>query len=1012
MLRLWSLLAALAVFAFSGVAHAAEGVREMSQYRFQQWGIAQGLPGVVHAIAQTPDGYLWIGTDAGLLRFDGLSFTPMEPQDPELGQIHRVLALAVDGRGVLWIWLQGTHVLQYQNGVFTDAEQAAPNQPGVTAIAHGGGGILLATNNRRIVRVTGTDRTELGNAPSPLLLSLAQTSDGRVWLGTRESGLFYLEGRNPFPIGGHLPDLKINCLFAAGNERMWIGTDSGLALWDGAHLSAKPFPAPLDHAQIFSLVEDSAGNLWAGTANGLVRYNGKTADIFKNPGFSTEPVTALFEDREGNLWAGDTHGIERIANSAFTTWSSSEGLPGNAYGPVFADSGGRTWFAPLHGGLAWLRDGEVHRVTVAGLDSDIVYSIDGDKENLWLGRQRGGLTRLHLQDGVVVPETFKLGPDNHRPVVYAVHVNRDGSVWLGTLTAGALHLVGGAVTSFTTKDGLPSDSVSAIEEGANGAMWFGTPDNGVGILAGNRWRRYSTGQGLPSPDVTCLFEDRQGILWVGTSGGLAYIAHGIVKSAAQQNTPLHERILGIAEDRSGSLWISTSSHIVQTNRDSILHGTPVLREYDTADGLRGIGGVRRNRSLVADPAGRIWISTTNGLSFVDPAAPASRASTATAHIESVLIDGRSTGSNPVLAVTTAGKRLAFNYTAFNFAAPEKVRFRYRLDGFDRDWSDPIPDREAVYTNLSPGSYRFRVMASSNGDWSTPDAFVSFRVAPRFWQTWWFILLCVLCVALVCILLYQLRIQQVVRSANRRFEERLAERTRIAQELHDTLLQGFFSASMQLHVITDSVPANSLARPHLDRVLALIGRVLDEGRNAVRGLRSNGEQSIWIEEALGVMLRDLGGQEDVYHVVHVDGISRQLRPGVQDEIVRIASEALGNAFRHAQAQNIEVEVRYGARNLSVEVRDDGQGIQPEVLAHGREGHWGLPGMRERAESIGGRLVIANRATGGVRVTLTVPGHIAYLRSFSSAPINWIVKRFRALSTRSKSTDRGLDKVTRD
>lgn len=990
------------LLAICGTSLALDGTRRISQYLRQRWGEAQGLPGVVHAIAQTPDGYLWIGTDVALYRFDGSTFTVAQSKDPNIQPLRHILALTVDARGVLWVWMQGTRVALNRDGVFKSVGRSLPNGDIVTAVARTtDGSILISSIGQRITSTTGTVTTQLGTTPGPLSLSIAQTADGKVWLGTREGGLYYLKDKSPYPVTGHLPDQKINCLLTASHGKLWIGTDSGLALWDGTHLVSKPFPAPLDKVQILSLVEDREGNLWAGTGNGLVRYNGYSADQLSS---TQTPVTALFEDREGNLWSGDTRGIERISSSAFTTWSSSEGLSGNTYGPVFADAG-RTWFAPLYGGLYWLRNGELHRVTAAGLDNDVVYSIDGDHDNLWLGRQRGGLTRLHLHDDIVEPEIYNASSGKERPVVFTVHTNHDASVWAGTLTDGAFHLTGGAVTTFRAKDGLASDSVSAIEEGADGAMWFGTPDNGVSLFQNDHWHGYSLNEGLPSPAVTCLLEDRQGVLWVGTGAGLAYIAPGpavgklLVRSVAQQYTPLSERILGIAQDATGWFWISTASHILRVSRESLMSGNPALRVFDVSDGLLGTGGVARSRSLIADSAGRIWISTSHGLSVANPATLITKS--VHAHIESVLIDGKPTASIKELTASAADKRIVFSYTGFNFAAPEKLRFRYRLDNFDHAWSDPVPGREAAYTNLSPGTYRFRVMASSgDGDWSSPEASIALRVTPLFWQTWWFILLCVLFAILICILIYQLRMQQMVHSANRRFEERLAERTRIAQELHDTLLQGFFSASMQLHVVTDGVPADSPARPQLDRIVKLIGRVLDEGRNAVRGLRSDEGQSAWIEECIGVMLRDFGNQEDVHHRVIVDGISRKLRPGVHDEVTRVIREAIGNAFRHAHATIIEVEIKYASRSLTVEVRDNGIGIDPQVLARGRQGHWGLPGMAERAAGIGAKLHIANRTPVGTSVTLSVPSHIAYNRYSSNGALNWIVERFHTLFPKRK------------
>jgi signal transduction histidine kinase len=316
-----------------------------------------------------------------------------------------------------------------------------------------------------------------------------------------------------------------------------------------------------------------------------------------------------------------------------------------------------------------------------------------------------------------------------------------------------------------------------------------------------------------------------------------------------------------------------------------------------------------------------------------------------------------------------------------------------LEKFDRGWSEPTAAREAVYTNLSPGPYRFRVIARNpEGVWNSADTTISFDIDPVYWQTWWFRLSGVFTCILAFAAIYRFRLHQLATQLSVRFEERLAERTRIAQELHDTLLQGFLSASMQLHVAVDRLPADSPAKLSLSRVLELMGQVIDEGRNAVRGLRSSENSSPELEKAFSRIQHELGIDDEVPFRIIVDGEPQPLHPVLRDEVYRIGREALVNAFRHARASTVEVELEYSTNQFRILVRDNGCGIDPHVLQSGREGHFGLPGMRERAERIGARLRVWSRTEAGTEVELTVPSHVAFLLQSSNRGQKWFAKWF--------------------
>jgi signal transduction histidine kinase len=372
--------------------------------------------------------------------------------------------------------------------------------------------------------------------------------------------------------------------------------------------------------------------------------------------------------------------------------------------------------------------------------------------------------------------------------------------------------------------------------------------------------------------------------------------------------------------------------------------------------------------------------------MADPISTSRNAVPVMVRIESMTAGGSQVNVQNPIKIHSGVQSITVNYEGTNLAVPERIRFRYKLDGSDQGWSDIVASRQVVYKNLSPGSYLFRIVASNSvGLWNGPETSVPFVIEPAFWQTWWFRVVSLAGCLLTILVLYRLRIYQLTRRLNVGFQERLAERTRIAQELHDTLLQGVLSASLQLDVAEDQLPEDSPTKPLLKRVLQLMGTVTEEGRNALRGLRTTESGNQSLETAFSRLRQEfpLDGKTD-YRVI-VDSVTRPLRPLIRDEVYRIGREALLNAFMHAHANRIEVEVEYASRHLRVLVRDDGRGIDPQVLHSGREGHWGLVGIRERSERIGADLRVRSRIGAGTEVDLTVPGAIAFEKG-SNGPIS--------------------------
>jgi signal transduction histidine kinase len=1010
-------IAVLASTCFAYRAYGLDPERTMSQYAREQWGRERGFPGgSVTAITQTRDGYLWIGTDQGLMRFDGVNFRVFGQASPTTFSIGAVQELMADGAGDLWILLQSTKVLRYHDGNFELGREEA--EFGITSVSkRRDGSVLLSslaygalhyragkyeslTPSAYLASSALSGTAELGDnlstrlswaegvvthrlaEPNSAVISMAETADDKIWLGTRDKGLFYISQARVYASGMELPDARINCLLTGQREGLWIGTDQGMARWDGTKISPQ-VPASLRHSKILTMVRDRDGNLWVGTARGLVRMNGDGASAVEDNPREQQTITALFEDREGNLWIGTPRGVECLHDSAFVTYTVTS-RPSESSGPIYIDGQERVWFGPTEGGLSWMRGETMVSVNSDRLNQDVVYSIAGGKSEVWIGRQQGGLTSLRYVAGSLVARTYTEADGLAQNSVYTVHPSRDGSVWAGTLSGGVSRLKDGKFTTFTVANGLGGNSVASIEDAASGTMWFGTP-GGLSELIKDRWRTYTTKDGLPANDVRCLLQDSSGVLWIGTTGGLAFLKASHVYAGGEGKELLRETVLGMAEDHGGFLWMVTLHHVLRVSRAALLAGNlrdEDIREYTLSDGLRGTEGVRRDRSVAEDLQGRIWLSMNRGLSMVVPSRANGESVPAIAHVETVSVDGSPVDLQGFLRIPASAshRRVSIDYAGLSFAVPDRIRFRYRLDGFDQGWSEPVSSRRAIYTNLGPGSYRFRVVASnSDGLWNGSEAAIPFRVEPTFWQARWFQLSSVIALAGLTWFLYRLRLYQVSRQFDMRVEERIGERTRIARELHDSLLQGFQGLLFHLQAAQNMLPERPQeAKRALDSVLDQGDQALTEARNAVQDLRSSSTVHDDLSEALAVAAEELAAQNSsVKFRVLVEGKPRSLDPILRDEIYRFAREALRNAYSHAHAQNIEAEITYADLRFVLRIRDDGTGIDPKVLFSGsRAGHWGLPGMRERAKNFGGKMEVWSEGGAGTEVELTIPASIAY------------------------------------
>jgi signal transduction histidine kinase len=461
---------------------------------------------------------------------------------------------------------------------------------------------------------------------------------------------------------------------------------------------------------------------------------------------------------------------------------------------------------------------------------------------------------------------------------------------------------------------------------------------------------------MPCDDVYTLVNDGAGSLWLYTNCGIIVLAMADLEN----------------------WWVEPDSKV----------NTKIFDGFDGAQ--PGLSPMQPQASRSTD--GRLWFANNSLLQMIDPTRLGANQLPPPVQIERIVADRKSYSARGQLNLPPLTRVLEIDYTALSLVIPQKVRFRYKLEGHDRDWQEPGTRRQAFYNDLPPGKYTFRVIACNNdGVWNEEGTTVVFNIAPAFYQTGWFILLCATAITGLAFAAYRWRVRWIAAQLDRQFEERLAERTRIAQDLHDTLLQGVLSASMQLHVANDQLSEDARAKPLVTRVLELMGHAVNEGRNTLRGLRSYDEGTQTLDQAYSGVSQEFAFHQASGFRVIVEGQPCALHPMIRDEVYRIGREAIVNAFRHSQAKNIEVEIHYTARELRILVRDDGCGINQQVLHSGRDGHFGLPGMRERAERIGARLKVLSRPDAGTKIEFFIPGKVAYLTS-SPGRRRWLSKLF--------------------
>jgi signal transduction histidine kinase/ligand-binding sensor domain-containing protein len=821
--------------------------------------------------------------------------------------------------------------------------------------------------------------------PSPITAFLEGPGHS-LWIAAWGYGVFRLQDGTltSFTIQDGLPANRVNALYRDYAGRMWTAGSKGISFWNGTRfLVDSAVNALLTESEVISCTEDRDGNLWIASSSGLFRVHGdEVSRMDRSTGLSGDFANDIFEDREGNLWVGTRSGLDRFRDQQVRLFSQPNG-------PIVADNG-----------AVWTASNK--QITRIGADTIRTWPLSlparSITHTLLSEPDAGFLIGFDNGVGSWTSEHSPLASELSRLDVVSLLRAHDGGLWIGTSNRGLLRWKPSEGSQGLTETGLPDRFITTLAEDRTGAIWAGSnAGGGLYRLSSGNVQHFGRDQGLPAPEIYTIFVDGKDQIWIGSTGGLSWFQGGRIRTLNSQRGLPADQVFAILDDSYDRLWFTGFAGISAIDKKSLTdwaagrrpNVNPLL--YRSAQGLqvRTVGNVFPN--CARTPDGHLWFSIADGLVEVTPPDPAaSHPPQFPVLVEDVTVDGIPHTQFGRIQMPPGTRSVELRYTALTLSDAEAVRFRYRLEGVDNDWVYADTRRIAFYNNLKPGDYKFRIAARVGEEQWQESSALALEQLPFFYQTWWFMVLGSLAALSLVLFVYRLRVSQAVDRIQAGFQQRIDERTRIARDLHDTLLQSFQASLIQMQRARNHFSRSpEEAIRTLDTAIGSAGQAIAEGRDAIQDLRPTRTPQSDLEHLLNVAGQELAeananGTPPAFRVT-VEGSHRSLSPIVHDEIYRIGRELLRNAFRHAQASRIEAEIRYDNRKLRLRIRDDGRGIDREIMAEGaRAGHWGLPGARERATQIGARLDFWSEAGAGTEVELTVPASTAYAKSQAPRP----------------------------
>jgi ligand-binding sensor domain-containing protein/signal transduction histidine kinase len=952
----------------------------LDAYTERTWQMQDGLPEqIVQAFAQTADRYLWIGTTGGLLRFDGASFVLYDRESTPAFRDNNIFCLTVSADNSLWIGSEGGGLIRYRRGEFrafssrdglTNAFVRSIKQDSKGQIWIGTDDGLFRLAADRFERIDGTK-----SVPQVAVHAIYEDRSGRLWVGG--SRLLRLDGdaAAEYPLEGEASQNRVKSIVETGDGAVWVGTVSGLQRMLPDNL---PQPAKTKgfhrvsgfNGTVRLLRETSDGRLWIGTiGNGLHIYShGQFSEITAPTRLPSNTILNLFEDVEKNIWVGTQAGMLRLSQTPVRTVALPDASDSDAE-TVYQDGDGDVWIAAAN--LFRFQKDKATPYHFPALAGVRVRNVFRDREGtLWIGTDGRGV--YHQVGNQLVHYTTRQGLVNN--FVRAFLQSRDGSVWIAT-DEGVSRWTKDQFTNYQMKDGLCYFSTRSILEDRNGDLWIGT-DRGVSRIHNNKFESDEAVRALQDEKVWAIHEDPDGGLWFGTRTGGLYrwqstkLAHYTTAQGLASNS-----IYEIVEDHSGKLWVSGPNGIsVMSRRDLDLAGNDPARRvsvtlYGISEGLERIqmcGGEKPAGILTSQ--GEVWFPSSKGPVRISTGQPPP-SNPAPVVIDRVLVDGLEAAAGSRLSLKPASAKLELHYGVVLLRSQERINFRYIMDGFDKNWSDASAGRVAFYTILPPGRYHFRVAAyEMNNPAQIAEASLEIVQEPHFYRTLWFVGLCLLLTAGAVLGIYRVRLGQL----RARFQAVLDERNRLAREMHDTLIQGCVGVSALLEAQSSIGNAQgSNGHDLLEYARTQIRSTIDEARQAVWNLRQNSGAVASLAPQVEGMTQQVSHEFGIPVEFRIAGKPFGFDQSIVHDLLMVTREALYNAVRHGQPQRVEVEVCYNEQSCNVKISDDGSGFDFASLAESSKGHYGLIGMRERVERIGGKFILNSRIGRGTNLVIEVP-----------------------------------------
>jgi signal transduction histidine kinase/ligand-binding sensor domain-containing protein len=984
----------------------------MSQYGHTAWRTQDGFVNLPGAITQTTDGYIWIGVSPGILRFDGVKFTPWSPPSGQSLPSTGISYLLGSRDGSLWI---GTYngLARFKDGELFDYANH-PGGPGISSIIEDHAGRIWVTRYRvrdgkgSLCQVAGNDLRCYGEKdgnPGKYGIGLTEDTDGKIWFGCQmlcrwATGTFSAHFREQLtkPAGDGVLEVV-----AGPSGSLWasldgIGPGLGVRHYSNEKWSSYSVPGfNGDAVRSHTLFVDRDKTLWVGTdSEGLYHIHDGYADHYGSAeGLSGNSVASIYEDSEGNLWIATDKGLDLFRDSPVVTFSTSEELAGSNFTSVLALENGSVWVGS-QGALDIIRGGRVSAMK-AGHDlpgQNIDSMFEDHTGRVWLGVG----TRLMTYEHAHFIEVKKSdgSPLGDIGGTAAITEDRDGNIWANVVSNFQRRLL--RIRDERVQEEMPLDP-------AVGNAGFLAADRDSGIWMGDRSEKLvhyrksgrevaSLANGDKSFVNHSLVVASDNALWAATNKGLYRWKDGHASLLDSRNGLPCSNFLSAIVDNYGSLWINAACGILKIPSADLANwlrqpdSKVSVRVFDQFDGAHASGNALQPNAAKS-PDGRLWFVGSMFVQVIDPNRSFVNPIPPPVHIEEIVADQKSYSPHADIRLAPGPHDIEIRYTALSFTLPQRVRFRYMLQGQDKGWQDPGTRREAFYSNLAPGPYRFHVIAcNSDGIWNETGAELTFVVSPAYYQTWWFRTLFALAALAALWFLYLFRLRQATAQIQARLGERMDERERIARELHDTLLQGFQGLMLRFQAVMEEIPDNQPARSKMEKVLERADEVLLEGRDRVSKLRVEAKQGEDLSQAIAICGEELAREHSADFTMAIVGTPQPVDSVVLDDAYRIGREALVNAFRHSNASRIEGEITYDSVRLRLSIRDNGEGIHEEILKKGRSGHWGMSGMRERAHNIGGQLNIWSNHGAGTEVELIIPARVAYQRGARRLRWNWL------------------------